>query len=425
VSVQFVRLQVSGWRQFGDVDLDLSARLTVITGANGAGKTTLVTVLGRHFNWQSQFLGIPVRTDSGDFRYWSSVRDSGSSPSVLGDGWAPIGRLTYSNGTVTELSMSENAGISSDVHLPQQQAVPGLFLSSHRTLSSYQQVQSLPAQFNESEQILEQYLHEIRQRYSGGYTQKTTMLLMKEALLASAIYRSGNDAVESSQEAAEVWDGYQECLRLLLPQSMRFQRLSVRPPEIIVETGTGDFMIDAVSGGLSALLDVGWQIYLRSRRYSDFTVCMDEPENHLHPSLQRSILPSLLAAFPQVRFVVATHSPFVVTSEPNANVYALDYAGDSVSSTLLDFADKSASAESTLRDVLGVESTIPVWAERRYDEIVDRYSQVPMTAELLRSLRNELQESGLGSALPRVLDALLSPSEAASGGVGVDGEPEL
>lgn len=105
----------------------------------------------------------------------------------------------------------------------------------------------------------------------------------------------------------------------------------------------------------------------------------------------------------------------MVTSEPTANVYALDYDDGLVYSTLLDFADKSASAEETLRDVLGVETTIPVWAEQRYDEIIDRYSQNTVTADSLRRLRVELQAAGLGSALPRVLDALLAGEEAHRG----------
>jgi len=302
VSVQFTRLRVSGWRQFGDVDLDLTSRLTILTGANGAGKTTLVTLLGRHFNWSATFLGLPVRSKSGQLTYSFGIRRSLAAEANPSDPWIPIGQLYYSNGQVTPISVYEQNSPQSDVHLPDQQTVPGLFLSSHRSLSSYQQVQSIPAQFSASETILDQYQGEIRQRYFGvGYSQKSTMLLMKESLLAAAIYSQGNDAVQASPEAAEVWAGFQDCLRLLLPESLKFRRLGARPPEVIVETDTGDFMIDAVSGGLSALLDLGWQVYLRSRQFSDFTVCMDEPENHLHPSLQRSILPSTTAALGDLR----------------------------------------------------------------------------------------------------------------------------
>ncbi|MEZ4955198.1 MAG: AAA family ATPase [Saprospiraceae bacterium] len=47
-------------------------------------------------------------------------------------------------------------------------------------------------------------------------------------------------------------------------------------------------------------------------------VLIDEIDLHLHPKWQRLILPKLIELFPNVQFVVTTHSPFVVQSvEPN------------------------------------------------------------------------------------------------------------
>ena len=43
-------------------------------------------------------------------------------------------------------------------------------------------------------------------------------------------------------------------------------------------------------------------------------VIIDEIEQHLHPKWQSNILPSLEKHFPQVQFIVATHSPLVVSS---------------------------------------------------------------------------------------------------------------
>ena len=43
-------------------------------------------------------------------------------------------------------------------------------------------------------------------------------------------------------------------------------------------------------------------------------VIIDEIEQHLHPKWQSKILPSLKRNFPQVQFIVATHSPLVVSS---------------------------------------------------------------------------------------------------------------
>jgi len=49
-------------------------------------------------------------------------------------------------------------------------------------------------------------------------------------------------------------------------------------------------------------------------------VIVDEIETHLHPSLQEQILPFLTDVFPRFQFIVATHSPAVIASIPNAVV---------------------------------------------------------------------------------------------------------
>jgi predicted ATP-binding protein involved in virulence len=55
-------------------------------------------------------------------------------------------------------------------------------------------------------------------------------------------------------------------------------------------------------------------------------VLIDELETHLHVELQKRVLPFLTKMFPNVQFIVATHSPFVVTSLDNAVVFDLERA---------------------------------------------------------------------------------------------------
>jgi predicted ATP-binding protein involved in virulence len=53
-------------------------------------------------------------------------------------------------------------------------------------------------------------------------------------------------------------------------------------------------------------------------------VVIDEVELHLHPKWQRTILPSLLAAFPSCQFIVTTHSPQVIGSVPHGSLFVLE-----------------------------------------------------------------------------------------------------
>ena len=52
-------------------------------------------------------------------------------------------------------------------------------------------------------------------------------------------------------------------------------------------------------------------------------VLIDEIDQHLHPEWQRNILPALTKTFPNVQFIVTTHSPQVVSSLPKESVFIL------------------------------------------------------------------------------------------------------
>ena len=51
------QLEITGWRQFGSVQIEVHPRATIITGANGSGKTTLLSILSQHFGWAPVLIG--------------------------------------------------------------------------------------------------------------------------------------------------------------------------------------------------------------------------------------------------------------------------------------------------------------------------------------------------------------------------------
>jgi hypothetical protein len=158
-----------------------------------------------------------------------------------------------------------------------------------------------------------------------------------------------------------------------------------------------------------------------SLRVSSFVVTIDEPENHLHPSMQRILMSNLIKTFPTVQFIVATHSPFIVSAVRDARVYVLQYKDRPdadissnvntqqtrfVSSVCLDSVNRAGTAGQILRDVLGLPTTYPEWASQGIDEIIARHKNQPFNDELLESIRKELKESGYGDLYPDVISAL-------------------
>jgi hypothetical protein len=53
-------------------------------------------------------------------------------------------------------------------------------------------------------------------------------------------------------------------------------------------------------------------------------ILLDEIDLHLHPSLQRSLIPKLRRALPRVQWVVSTHAPLVISSFDRREIIALD-----------------------------------------------------------------------------------------------------
>jgi hypothetical protein len=172
-------------------------------------------------------------------------------------------------------------------------------------------------------------------------------------------------------------------------------------------------MIDAASGGLSAVIDLAWQIFMFSTADdAGFTVIVDEIENHLHPVMQKRLLGDFLKAFPKVRFVVSTHSPLVVNSVRDSAVYALQYDSErKVSSTRLDLLRQARTATQILDEVLGVSSTLPEWAEEEIQSIVGTFAFGPMTEARFADLRRRMSQIGLGDYLPQALGKLLDARE--------------
>ncbi len=84
------------------------------------------------------------------------------------------------------------------------------------------------------------------------------------------------------------------------------------------------YTLAQLSDGHSAILKIITELILRmesieSGNYNmQGIVLIDEIETHLHVDLQKKILPFLSDFFPNIQFIITTHSPFILSSIENA-----------------------------------------------------------------------------------------------------------
>jgi hypothetical protein len=95
----------------------------------------------------------------------------------------------------------------------------------------------------------------------------------------------------------------------------------------------------------------------------------DEIEGFLHPLWQRRVLPALRQALPATQTIVASHSPFVISSCPGSTIHVLNVNSDGTA-----YVDRRVPAPigesitSTLKDIFGVESRFDVETEEELAE---------------------------------------------------------
>ena len=157
------------------------------------------------------------------------------------------------------------------------------------------------------------------------------------------------------------------------------------------------FTFNQLSAGFSAFLSILTELLMRTdllrKQANDYTydpcgfVLIDEPETHLHLEMQYQILPLLTGLFPNLQFIVATHSPAVASSITGATVFDL-----STGNVLGDVAAGSSYSE-LMQTHFGLENEFSNVADAIIADI-RRIVRVPDHAQARRQLLDLLAEKG-------------------------------
>lgn len=404
----FKNLEINSWQQFEKINIDFNNRLTVLTGANGSGKTTLLNILSKHSGWNMNSLATPkkdMKTQAINYitRWWEGANKSNETA---------IGKIVYNNNVQANIIIPNQNSAQYHVSLQSQQPLKCFFIPSHRSIFKYQKVTSIPTQKKTKQSAFSEVSNATRQRFQVGHSSNdNNSFLMKNTLVGWAIQGYGNQVMMPDQELINNYEGFKAVLQKILPKSLGFENFEIRDMEIvfICNNGEDEFLLETASGGISALIDIAWQIYMyATNENQEFTVIIDEVENHLHPTMQRNILPSLLNAFPDAKFIVSTHSPLIVGSVKESTTYALKYnENNKIESYKLDFQDQIKTASEILDEVLGVSFTMPIWVEEQLTSIVATYTQKEMSQEDFSNLRAELKELGLEKLVPQAIMSIV------------------
>lgn len=155
-------------------------------------------------------------------------------------------------------------------------------------------------------------------------------LLDLKVTQALSIANGNND---KAQKISEWFLKFEQLLKKIFDnESVRLEFDEEKFKFSIIMDGREPFDFNTLSSGYAAILDIVVDLIIRmekqTKRTFDFNisgiVLIDEIETHLHLELQKNIMELLTTVFPNIQFVVSSHSPFILNSLNDVVIYDLE-----------------------------------------------------------------------------------------------------
>lgn len=295
----------------------------ILVGINGAGKTNLLTAIARGLSWldagisgeQSQ----GKRLTESDISYNQASNFTELSLSITLPNYSAETRTlilrtakkgsteTVTNEVASFRSLGRTLRILANEYA---HALPVLlYYPANRFVSKGIDSGNIRADENNFSTFLSinwliKQFKVVSNPSSEGYASSTLIIEEVKELLRKIFETFKNIRLDQSSGEDEIILDWRNDLRT------KFKDLSL---------GQKSFMI--------LFLDIFMNIFLKSKENISNQrgiLLIDEIENHLHPSWQRKIFPTLKKAFPNIQIIASTHSPFVIQTVPKSEIYVLD-----------------------------------------------------------------------------------------------------
>jgi predicted ATP-binding protein involved in virulence len=170
---------------------------------------------------------------------------------------------------------------------------------------------------------------------NGGVRETLTAQLLNflsDLKIQEALARNENQMQDA--EAIKKWfENFEEILCEFFEDSDLKVVFNYKDYTFSVRTMGKSFKFTELSDGFIAILDIVADLILKMQPKGSISeefnkpgiVLIDEIETHLHLKLQKTILPILTSLFPNIQFLVSTHSPFVLNSIHSATAFDLEH----------------------------------------------------------------------------------------------------
>lgn len=318
-------LEIKKVRHLNNISIPLAEnqiKHLILTGKNGSGKTSVVEALAGYLN------NVFIDKYFGDEERWlKTARNQLDEAIRVQSGEAKIARL-------------ENEVYQKEKDI--EQSTKGLHINFNRTTTDIYALKNkyhYITAYYRADRIFqaEQPRHVEKVRFKERYTvtefpRNEFVKYLLDLKMTEALSRS-NGKTEKADGIQTWFDQLEKMLRKIFADETVELEFDEETFEFrILQQGKEPFDFNTLSSGYQAVLDIVLDIIMRmqnqTQRSFDFhlpgIVIIDEIETHLHLELQKNIMPFLTTIFPNIQFIVTSHSPFILNSIQNVVIYDLE-----------------------------------------------------------------------------------------------------
>ena len=216
-------------------------------------------------------------------------------------------------------------------------------------------------------------------------------------------------------------EAVRSALEKFLPEYHDF-RIKRQPLRMVVTKGDQELRIDSLSVGETCFIaligDIARRLSIANPRKrnpleGEGVILIDEIDLHLHPAWQRRAVTNLTKVFPNVQFVVTTHSPQILSEVAPESIRLL-YQEDNLIKFTIPKQSIGLNSVEILRELMddpGINSTVP----KRIAEIATKidHDEFDAARELIQKLKADLKGSIPDIVEAEATIAMLEPEKGA------------
>ena len=294
----------------------------VLTGKNGSGKTSLIKAVSHYLDYLASSGDLDIIIDK--INIYNKEVD----------------RLKAGNASENSISQEEKllrkekrkleearGGVELEFSIPED-GIKTHFEKGEFVIALYEANRKFEAIIpNHVEKVKLKGNYRISESPRNEFIKYILDLKMTEALAKT----SGKD--ERAKRIQAWFNNFEKLLKEIFEDdSIRLQFDEETFKFSLNQDGREPFNFQELSDGFAAVLDIVVDLMVRMEKHLDGglsfdlpgIVLIDEIETHLHLELQKKVMDFLMNLFPNIQFIVSTHSPFILSSARNSVIFDLE-----------------------------------------------------------------------------------------------------